>query len=502
MTANRSALYAAAALAALTVAAALGLGRVFADGSFALPVIGAALLPPAVGAYARARRWPASVLTLVTVAIVVLYLALVIAPSSTTYGIPGSGTIEALAQRLADGWHVFRTGHAPVPVTHGVLLLCMVLTAVVAAAADALAFRSEATLAAVVPSLLLFVFASTLGTTDLRTATTIGYALVALVFLMLQNQALLESHRSWCSGRRLGSQATLVNAAAFVGGIALLTGIVIAPALPGAGDGPLLNYRSFGGSTTGGPTNFRTLSPLVDLRARLTDQPDIELFTVAASTRLYWRIAALDRFDGTVWGIESQARDVSEELARTRPPGTVRQRFTITALADQWLPAAYEPRATDLQDARVVPESGTLVAPDRDISGLTYRVDSRVSSPPTQKQINATVAPTPPRLASSIELPISFPESVRQRARRIVAGTDNPYEQAKRLQDFFLDGTFTYDLNGPSGSSSDAIIDFLRSRRGFCEQFAGAYAAMAPVRRAADPGRGGVRARGVPQRSG
>ena len=46
MTVNRSALYAAAALAALTIAAALGLGRVFADGSFALPIIGAALAPP------------------------------------------------------------------------------------------------------------------------------------------------------------------------------------------------------------------------------------------------------------------------------------------------------------------------------------------------------------------------------------------------------------------------------------------------------------------------
>ncbi len=351
MTVNRSALYAAAALAALTIAAALGLGRVFADGSFALPIIGAALVPHVIGGYARARRWPGYVLTLVSIALVIAYLALVIAPGTTTYGIPGSGSVVALAHRLADGWHVFRTGHAPVPVTHGVLLLCMVLTALVAASADALAFRSEATLAAVVPSLLLFVFASTLGTTELRTATTIGYSLVALVFLMLQHQALLEQHRSWASGRRLGSHATLVNAAAFVGGVALLAGLVIAPALPGSGDGPLLDYRSVGGSSGQSSGNFRTLSPLVDLRARLTDQPDIELFTVDAPTRLYWRIAALDRFDGTVWGIESQAQDVSTALARRRPPGTVRQEFTITALDDQWLPAAYQPRATDLQDA-------------------------------------------------------------------------------------------------------------------------------------------------------
>jgi transglutaminase-like putative cysteine protease len=479
MTASRSTLYAAGALAALTIAAALGLGRVFADGSFALPMIGAALLPHVIGGVARARRWHGAVLTLVTVVIVLLYVAWVVAPSSTTYGLPGAGTIEALAHRLADGWHVFRTGRSPVPVTDGVLLLCMVLTAIVAATADALAFRSEATLAAIVPSLLLFVFASTLGTTELRTASTIGYSIVALVFLMLQNQALLERHRSWCSGRRLRSQATIVNVAAWVGGVALLTGIVIAPALPGSGDGPLLNYKSFGGSSASGPTNFRTLSPLVDLRARLTEQPDVELFKVSAPRRLYWRIAALDRFDGTVWGIESQAQDVGEALRRDRPAGTVRQRFTITQLSDQWLPAAFEPKATDLEDARVVPESGTLVAPDRTITGLTYRVDSRVAAAPTAAQIQATRAAVPSRLQSSLELPDSFPISVRRTAQRIVAGASTPYEKAKALQDFFLDGSFVYDLNGPSGSSTNAIVNFLRSRRGFCEQFAGSFAAMA-----------------------
>jgi transglutaminase-like putative cysteine protease len=476
---NRAGLYAAAALAALTIAAALGLGRVFADGSFALPIIGAALLPHCIGGFARARRWPGFVLTLVTIALVLVYLSLVIVPATTTYGIPGSGSIAALSHRLGDGWHVFRTGHSPVPVTDGVLLLCMVLTAIVAAAADALAFRSEATLAAVVPSLLLFVFASTLGTTELRTATTIGYSLVALVFLMLQHQALLEEHRSWASGRRLGSQATLVNAAALVGGVALLAGIVIAPAIPGASDGPLLDYRSVGGSSGPSSGSFRTLSPLVDLRARLTDQPDVELFTVDAPTRLYWRIAALDHFDGTVWGIESEAKDVSTALARRRPANTVRQLFTITALDDQWLPAAYQPLATDLQDARVVPESGTLIAPDRQITGLTYRVDSRIAAPPTPAQIRATRAPVPSRLSGSLDLPDSFPESVRARARRIVAGATTPYEQAQRLQAFFTNGTFTYDLNGSSGSSSSAIINFLQSRHGFCEQFAGAFAAMA-----------------------
>jgi transglutaminase-like putative cysteine protease len=476
----RAELSAAAALAALTIAAALGLGRVFDDGSFALPVIGAALLPHAIGAVARRRRWSGVVLGLVTFAVVLLYLAWVIAPGSTTYGIPGPATIDVLARRLSSGWEVFRTGHAPVPVTDGVLMLCMLLTATVATTADLLAFRSEATLAAVVPSLLLFVFASTLGTTELQTVTTIGYSIVALVFLMLQHQALLERHRSWASGRRLGASSTWINAAAFVGGIAILLGLVVAPALPGADDGPLIDYKSLGGSSGQASGDFRTLSPLVDLRAQLTDRSDIELFRVSAPTRLYWRIAALDRFDGQVWGIESRARDVGDALARRRPPGTVRQRYTITALGDRWLPAAYEPVATDLPDARIVPESATLVASD-DVTGLQYRVDSRVPAAPTEEEIAGTLNDLPPAMRQSLALPVDFPFSVRALARRITAAATTPYDRAAALQRYFTDGSFTYDLRGPggTGSGSDAIVDFLDSKRGFCEQFAAAYAAMA-----------------------
>ncbi len=475
---TRADLFAAAALTALTIAAALGLGRVFDDGAFAAPVIGAALLPHAVGAIGRWRRWSVLVLGLVTFVVVLVYLAWVIAPGSTTYGLPGPATIDVLARRLSGGWTVFRTGHAPVPVTDGVLMLCMLLTATVATTADLLAFRSEATLAAIVPSLLLFVFASTLGTTELQTITTIGYSIVALVFLMLQHQALLERHRSWASGRRLGSHATWINAAAFVGGISLLLGLVVAPALPGADDGPLIDYKHLGGTSTQGSGDFRTLSPLVDLRAQLTDRSDIELFRVEAPTRLYWRIAALDRFDGQVWGIESRAQEVGEALARRRPPGTVRQRYTITALADRWLPAAYEPEATDLPDARIVPESKTLVASD-DVTGLQYRVDSRVPVPPTGTEIAGTAAPVPGGLQSSLQLPPDFPLSVRRLARTITRDAATPYDRAMALQQFFTDGSFTYDLRGSGGSGTDAIVDFLDSRRGFCEQFAGAYAAMA-----------------------
>ena len=63
----------------------------------------------------------------------------------------------------------------------------------------------------------------------------------------------------------------------------------------------------------------------------------------------------------------------------------------------------------------------------------------------------------------------------------------NTYQRARLLQDWFRN-QFTYDLSGVrAGHSEDAIETFLESKRGYCEQFAGTFAAMA-------------RSRGIPAR--
>ena len=247
MKSTRTSLVAAAALCAVTITAALALARVFADGSFALAVIFAAVIPHAIGLVSRRRRWSDGVTVLITFVAILLYVAWLFAPHTTAYGTPLPGTLQRLADLLANGWHVFRTGIAPVKATDGVVLLCVVITAVAATVADGVAFRADATIGALVPSLLLFVFASMLGTKDLRTVTTLAYIVAALVFLMLANQALLERRRAWATGRRLGSHAAVINVGALVGGVALLAGLIVGPALPGADSGPLLDYKSLGG---------------------------------------------------------------------------------------------------------------------------------------------------------------------------------------------------------------------------------------------------------------
>ena len=128
----------------------------------------------------------------------------------------------------------------------------------------------------------------------------------------------------------------------------------------------------------------------------------------------------------------------------------------------------------------MIPESGTLIAPNRDIAGLQYRVDSKVPPlTPSAAQRARTKAPTPARLLRYEQLPESLPFGVGKLAREITTGLGTPYAKAEALRDYFLDGSFKYDLTVPAGSGSDAISEFLATKRGFCEQFAGTYAAMA-----------------------
>ena len=50
-----------------------------------------------------------------------------------------------------------------------------------------------------------------------------------------------------------------------------------------------------------GPARPRRLSPIVELQTKLIDQPRSRCSTSAASAPSYWRLTALDEFDGSIW---------------------------------------------------------------------------------------------------------------------------------------------------------------------------------------------------------
>ena len=195
--ARRARFLAPLALAALSAVAALSLGRVVDSSRYVLPVLGAALLPHALGALCRRRNWSVWIAVAASLVGLAVFVVLALEPSTTTFGLPGADTWRALDHQLTDGWHLLRTAPAPAPTTDGAILLAVIAVWCMAAIADDVAFRRQATLGAISPALVFFVWTSTLGTSDSRILVTAAFCLAAGAFLLAQNLAVLDRRRSW-----------------------------------------------------------------------------------------------------------------------------------------------------------------------------------------------------------------------------------------------------------------------------------------------------------------
>ena len=480
----RARFFAPFALAALTAAAALSLGRVFASGRFVVPVLVSVALAHAAGALARRLSWPTWATLLLQIGALAGFVALVFVPALDVAGVSVNESEGSLATLLDHGIELLRTAPPPAPATDGAILLAVVVTFLVAITADWLAFRREAVLGAVAPALVLFVWAVTLGTEEHAAASAVGFGAAAGAFLMVQNVAVLDRGRSWLvSGE--ASRRHWLAPAVLLGVAALAVGVALAPVLPGTGSEPILGFADQD-TRGGGGSSYRTgVAPFVDVSAKLNQTDDQDLFTVEADRPDYWRVAALDRFDtesGGQWTLRASGDEVTVGLPEAGPAGSFHQRFRIGDLGERWMPAAFRPVATNLEHALVVLSSWTLVAPDDTVAGLDYTIDSEV--PLTGSQVSTaqqqrTAAAVPSDLAPFLELP-ALPDEIATTARDVTAGASTPYAQAAALRDWFrVDGGFVYDTTIDPVDTPDAVSAFLQTKRGFCVQFASAYAVMA-----------------------
>jgi transglutaminase-like putative cysteine protease len=464
-------------LAALSVVAALGFARLFDDASWVLPVFLAAVGAHGVGL--ATRRWPIPLAITVSAVAMALLVCAVVAGHTTFYGLPTSSTLSALGRAWTAGLDSFRNAVAPTKVTPGLLLLSVGGTWICATAADWLAFRGDATLTAILPPFVLYIMGAALGKDGFQLPTTFVFVVAALLFVAANHAAGLPS--AWFSGRT--APPGLVRLAMGAAPVALVVagaGLILGPNLPGAQATPLVELRGTGG---GGDTSRITVSPLVDIKARLTSNPVTELFTVRSPIPTYWRLTALEEFDGRIWSSRGTYRPVGDQLPKESGEQAltykVVQDYRIGPLDSFWLPAAYRPGRVDLAGARVNAESLTLLTEKESAEGLIYKVQSEIPRY-TPADLAQAGGDPPADMQPYLELPEDFPNDVRDLARQKTASAAGPFQQAMALQDF-LRNNYTYDLdNVQPGHSDDHLRYFLfKSKTGYCEQFAGAFAAMA-----------------------
>lgn len=470
-------LIATGALAAYSFVIAAGFARVFSGWDFLVDLTVLAIVGHGLSFLLRRARLTGWLAIPLTTIVMLWVLAAQQYGTTMTRLVPRQATWDQAALEIELVRDQFQTAVAPVLYGAGWATLAGFALIIVIVMSDSFAFRAEARGEALVPGGVLFVFIAALSSPRLRVLSTVLLVAVGVLVVIALRRLHDRSRRvELSSGHRRASMA-LPAAVATAVAIAVIAG-VIGPRLPGAQAEPLYKTRGRGGGIT------EVLSPLVDIRSRLTNRGNVELFRVNSDAPAYWRATTLPEFDGRTFRLPTRALERIEGDFASEPENgrRIRQQIQVLSLGGQLVPAAADPFQADgfsngeRIDLRLNRDTNTLVTPDEIAAGDLFTVVSAVPELSADVLSGTTSAAPPDPIF--LELPDDLPPIVADLAAEVTAGSANGYQAAVTLQNWFRN-SFDYSLEVQSGHGSNAIESFLIERVGYCEQFSATFAAMA-----------------------
>jgi hypothetical protein len=372
-----------------------------------------------------------------------------------------------------------QTDAAPVAATTPFVCLCAFAVWATAWLADDAAIKLRHPMLAIGVTVPLYVLPGTIVEGSNRWADA-GVYLGAALWVLFQDERFRLSR--WGRVVGTGVPGWRPGLAARMGLVAIALALVATPVLPGFGAPPGLRGVSGGNRTT--------LNPFVSIVPKIADPRQQEVFSVRTRFSTYWRLTALDVFDGRSWRATPQSPALPLSGRSIAPQSQaaatlVRQDIEIRSLAGPWLPVAYEPvRIDGVKGAAADAASRTAIAPEDLHRGLKYQVRSRVPQL-TYEELDLVPITQDPSLAQYIALPPSLEmEQVAQIAHRVVseghADSTHPFRQAVALQNYLRKFTYDLEVGLKGGQTIDSIVRFLEVvKRGYCEQFATSMAVMA-----------------------
>lgn len=473
----------------VTLATGLAFARVF-DGPGTTPRIVLVALA-SLGIAIAVERRSLLLATVVSAFGLLVAIGIAIFPGTTLYGLPTLETLGAIGRALALVGEQARTEIAPTAPTGPLLLAAVTAVWTAVFSAHALALRAGSPLLALAPPVALIAFADHVLNDDARLALAILFLVGGLGVVFADG---LRRVREWGpvwsgtararprrlpdhpAGGALRVAVTAVLVAAFLPGI-----------LPGFGSSALVDLSEAAGGGDG-----IGLDPLVSVAAQLQRDEVVSVLQVEAGRPSYWRMVALDVFDGTTWTTDDlQLQEAPEASSGVPLPGTlldpealpperrVTQVFTVlNDVRFPWIPMAATAVELDLPapSFRYDAVAGVAALPDGLRAGTAYGVLSDVRFPDFE-ELDRIAFTTPAPRSPYVQLPDDLPDEIREIARDWTQDEPTAFRKILAIQERLR--TFTYDATVAPRDSQDALVRFLtEERRGFCQQFASAMAVL------------------------
>lgn len=499
-------LTATAALA--TALGTLALWPLFDTWTWLAPTLACVGAVFALGALSRALSWPAFVTPIVQGVGVVVVTSLVLVRGHLWAGVVPTGeTVDDLRTLLHAGLDQAATYAAPVPVMPGLVALAMMGLGLVAIFIDVTAVTLRSPAVAGLPLLVLYVVPA-----SVMAGGTPWWSFVpgAVGWLLLLAAGSRAQTRAWADQSPAVATipeavgARMPGAAARQAGlIALVLALTVPILIPGLTE-PALGRGGGGEGPSLGAASGVSLNPLVSLKRDYLDPGDRDVLVVTTddtgrAEAPYLRLLALEEFDGTTWttppltprpeaelngGMPQAVDGLEDQQSRSQRVWTVR----VSGLRGPYLPMPFPAvRQTIGGGWFVDPPTGTVFSEQFTSANTVYSVttvdtsfdaetmrqrsrDARALKPSVDDPTGATV--------SLSALTPQDSESLAALARSVVAATDNDFDAAVALQQWFRDN-FRYSTSVRSGNDTSYLQQFLTDRVGYCEQFAATMALMA-----------------------
>lgn len=459
-------------LLAMTLAA-VSMTAVFTDTVWLVQVLAMTAVVLLTGAVFRAvpalRATGMTVIAqFVVAALAAVYLCV---PETLTAGVvPSGSSFGQLFAQLSSGIDDIYSTTAPAQSTPGFRTILTVGFGLITMLIDGLVSDIRAPKVAGILLLLVYIIPVLLAPRELRWW---HFAVIAAAFLLLMLS-------SYVGSVHLRSPATAITA----GALALALGVGLPVLLPDIAVRPDQPVNTQGDLTV--------INPFLDLKQDLNTDDDSMAFTYTTDDPLAppIRLTSVSDFDGTTWMPAEFDLDPFAVAVDGMPsaPGvsadtrTAERRtdISIVDLDQQHLPAPYAPQSVDGVSRRWIYDAQTLtiVGNGEITAGAQYGVDY-LSVEPTAEALRAAGPVSATEFEDLLALPQDTPQIIADTADQVTAGSENEWEKAVALQEYFHSGEFTYSTDAPEDASGDVLADFLEDKQGYCVQFSGAMTAMA-----------------------